>query len=160
MPTADTDCWLEQQSLHGEASPTSNNGPDEIAGASSADRVEAAASWCACTVTVGAADAKSAPCPACDWPACVTAATELSRQNATHAACTAGTPASANTAARLVSRCFQEITSRVYRTVARIPCRRQSAVRLSRKALPMTETELNVIAALARIGLSSRPNIG
>ena len=31
---------------------------------------------------------------------------------------------------------------------------------LSRSALPMTETELNVMAALAIIGLSSRPSHG
>jgi len=35
-----------------------------------------------------------------------------------------------------------------------------SACRRSRSALPMTETELNVIAALAMIGLSSRPKAG
>jgi hypothetical protein len=34
------------------------------------------------------------------------------------------------------------------------------AWRLSRRALPMTDTELNVIAALAMIGLSSSPNAG
>ena len=33
----------------------------------------------------------------------------------------------------------------------------QSWTRRSRSALPMTDTELNVIAALAMIGLSSRP---
>src|SRR2546422_519343 len=37
---------------------------------------------------------------------------------------------------------------------------RQRAIRRSRKALPMTETELNVIAALAIIGLSRIPNHG
>jgi len=36
----------------------------------------------------------------------------------------------------------------------------QRWTRLRRSALPMTETELNVIAALAIIGLSSRPNTG
>ena len=35
-----------------------------------------------------------------------------------------------------------------------------SDTRLNRSALPMTETELNVIAALAIIGLSSSPNQG
>ena len=35
-----------------------------------------------------------------------------------------------------------------------------SSARLSRSALPMTDTELKVIAALAIIGLSSRPTIG
>jgi hypothetical protein len=35
-----------------------------------------------------------------------------------------------------------------------------SATFLSRSALPMTDTELNVIAALAIIGLSRRPNTG
>jgi hypothetical protein len=34
------------------------------------------------------------------------------------------------------------------------------SARLKRKALPITETELNVIAALAIIGLSSRPTKG
>ncbi len=34
------------------------------------------------------------------------------------------------------------------------------ACRLSRRALPMTDTELNVIAALAMIGLNSSPNAG
>ena len=34
------------------------------------------------------------------------------------------------------------------------------AARLSRKALPITDTELNVIAALAIIGLSSTPSHG
>ena len=36
----------------------------------------------------------------------------------------------------------------------------QSASRRSRSALAMTDTELNVIAALAMIGLSSKPNTG
>ena len=35
-----------------------------------------------------------------------------------------------------------------------------SEIRLNRKALPMTDTELNVIAALAIIGLSSSPMNG
>ncbi len=35
-----------------------------------------------------------------------------------------------------------------------------SAVRLSRSALPITDTELNVMAALAIIGLSSSPKKG
>ena len=36
----------------------------------------------------------------------------------------------------------------------------QSATRRNRRALPMTDTELNVMAALAIIGLSSNPNTG
>jgi hypothetical protein len=38
--------------------------------------------------------------------------------------------------------------------------RTHNVARLSRKALPITETELNVIAALAIIGLSSSPSHG
>ena len=37
---------------------------------------------------------------------------------------------------------------------------RQSVARLSRSALAITDTELKVIAALAIIGLSSRPSTG
>ncbi len=36
----------------------------------------------------------------------------------------------------------------------------QTSARRSRSALPITETELNVIAALASIGLSSQPKTG
>jgi hypothetical protein len=38
--------------------------------------------------------------------------------------------------------------------------RDHSAARLNRSALPITVTELNVIAALAMTGLSSKPKAG
>ena len=40
------------------------------------------------------------------------------------------------------------------------PWRRYSSTRRSRSALPITETELRLIAALAIIGLSRRPKTG
>ena len=42
----------------------------------------------------------------------------------------------------------------------RDPQTHQSATRRSRRALAITETELNVIAALAIIGLSNQPKMG
>jgi hypothetical protein len=38
--------------------------------------------------------------------------------------------------------------------------RHHSASRLNRRALPITETELSVMAALAMMGLKSNPNVG
>ena len=71
-------------------------------------------------------------------------------------ACPTGPPPARRWRARLV--CAP--TDRVYRPPRRRHASPQRAARRSRSALPITDTELNVIAALAMIGLSSRPKSG
>ena len=159
-------CPLRQQSMPGALSCASA----ESAGAviswddSAASCVEGEA-WCACPDRAAGAGVCDA-CPAILSSAVAAAAGTPRRQSVIHAESAAGDPDSANTVATLVSRLAHDATFRVYlhlllaEATCGVSLPHHSVCRLSRSALAMTDTELNVIAALAMIGLSSRPNAG
>ena len=71
-----------------------------------------------------------------------------------HAVSSAGVPDSVSAITTPASRRNVAPTVRVYPPALTAPARR------SRSALAITDTELNVMAALAIIGLSSSPNAG
>ena len=153
VPRRDTNAWglYEQQ-----PSPPELRRAFVVSGG-----MNATAQWCAGAAT--AVPSRSADTRSC---ACDATMPTLSMQRARQADSAAGDADSANARARLVSRRATNATFRVYPTpltahsTSGFHGRHQSAWRLSRSALPMTETELRVMAALAIMGLRSSPNAG